>query len=185
MRNKILAVLVLSSLSSGAFAATFTVVNKHKDAKLETLSKVFAKATRDEGIFGGCGDLQSYKIAKKETESNLNSMKQLHIRNGGLQPSNGETAARTKPTNSFSATRALLSNDSDMDWLDEDQKKIYEQSLTDVSDALYKATGALKDKSKELYTSYHNDEDGSWTILSVYDTKNQEVLYMQVGGCGT
>lgn len=185
MKHTMLAMLVMSTLSSGAFAAKFTAIKKHKDAKLDTLSKVFSASTKDEKIFGDCGSIQSFKIEKKKTEANLNTMKQLNISRGGIWHSEGETTYSLKPKNTFSPTRSLLSSDSDNDWLDEDQRKVFEAAVEAVANAIYDATNGLKDKTKEFYTSSHSNEDGTWSILEIYDTKNQEVLLMQAGFCGT
>lgn len=184
MNGKILAVALLS-LSTSVFAAKFTPIKTMKDTKLEKLSEIFARATKNEEIFGDCGGLNAFKVTKKADEANLNSMKQMHIAYGGLFAGNDETTYRENPKNTTGITRTLLSHDSDMDYLDEEQKVIYDKANVDVSKAIYSATNALKDKTKEIYSAFHSDEDGTWAILSIYDTKNQEVLMMQVGGCGT
>lgn len=184
MHNKILAVVLLS-LSTGAFAAKFTVVPKLNDTKVETLSEVFAKATKDADIFGDCKDLASFKVEKKKTEANLNTMKQFHIAYAGIFADNGETTSLVKPKDTFKVARSLLSHDSDYDWMSDEQKVVFEASVTKVANALYEATGSLKDKTKELYETIHSDEDGTWSVLSLYDTESQEILMMKTGFCGT
>lgn len=184
MKHKMLAVLMLS-LSTGTFAAKFTTVKKMTDPKLEKLSKVFLKVTKNEKVFGDCSSHATLSIEKKKSELNLNTMKQLNISRGGNWTSDGETTWQSKPTNAFSTIRSMLSADSDNDWLDDDQKVIFEAGTQEIADALYEATKGLKDKTKEFYESNHSNEDGTWSILSIYDVKNQEVLLMQAGFCGT
>lgn len=184
MKNKILAVVLLS-LSTGAFAAKFTIIEKHKDTKIQALSSVFAKATKDKNIFGDCDDLASFKVEKKETESNINTMKQFHIINAGIFDDNGETTTLVKLKDASKISRTLLAHDSDYDWMDDNQKVIFEGAVTKIANSLKSATGALNDKTKELYETLHSDEDGTWSVLSIYDTKNQEILMMKVGFCGT
>lgn len=184
MHNKILAVLLLS-LSTGAFAAKFTTISKLQDTKVEALSSVFAKATDDEAIFGDCLDLASFKVEKKKTEANLNTMKQFHIAYAGIFADNGETTSLVKPKDTFKVARSLLTHGDDYDWMSDKQKEVLEASITKVANALYEATGSLKDKTKELYETFHSDEDGTWSVLSVYDTESQEILMMKTGFCGT
>ncbi|MEO5667267.1 MAG: hypothetical protein ABIR96_04335 [Bdellovibrionota bacterium] len=167
--------------AGSAEAATFKAVKTLKNASLQKVAVFAGSFEKQKDLFDDCTKVESYSIARKQSEENINTIKQLNISRNGLFYSDGETpvAVRSDTTIDTLITTLFsdLSQGENYASLAPTQKKL--------ADLVTQATGKLDASSLELYEANHANEDGSWNILDILDTENEEVLTIQVGGCGT
>ncbi len=175
------------ALSGSVYAAKFTSVKKMKDASLENLATVASKAVSNEDLFGDCSDLMRFKVTKKESEKNINTIKQLHYSKLGLYPGDDADPFLIQREKSSVIAKNLLSHGAEYnDWFDSDEdKSTFFTTVDNVARALDTALDSKTKAKLELYDGYHSYEDGTWSILSAYDTINQELLVIKIGFCGT
>jgi hypothetical protein len=68
----------------------------------------------------------------------------------------------------------------------ENQESEYEADFKTARANLTAALNAIKaNKTLEIYGNQHADEDGSWNMIYVFDTKTNQVLIVTIGFAGT
>lgn len=188
MKNKCLAVLVFSTLSTGAFAAKFSTIKTMTNAKLNAFAK--AVAATDTDLYGDCSSLFRLKVTKDAAEKNFNTIKQMHYKYQGMNSAEENDAPAIVTTkNTFEIMKHTLAHgepDNFEDSLDhKEEVDRFKKDVKDTANALYEATQKFTDTNIEMYEAIHSDEDGGWAVLSVYDIKNQEIITLRSGYCGT
>lgn len=174
---KTLLILALSCLvSAQVFAAKFSPIIKVSSASSQRLAEVGQKIVENEEMFGDSGAVEAFSFSRKDTESDRSTMKQLSYKN------------------------RATSDDTQVDFLGKSTKEIVNFALYAVENqdneeakdfiagrlALTEAINAVKaDKSLKIYGNQHADEDGSWNILFIFDTKTNQILMVKIGYSGT
>lgn len=170
------AALVLSQVApSPASAATFKRISKMTSVQASDLAKTVSRKIKNEGAFGDIKVVAAYSFTRKPTEQDLNTVKQLNFAKGYLNSDDAGATARDQDSEEIA--RLFLGEN-----LEPDYEDIYNDAVEDISIAI----DAVKAKrSLKIFGANHADEDGTWQILNVLDTRNKEILFLRVGGSGT
>lgn len=169
------ALIVFASLSApSAFAAKFELATKAKNASVRELVKTAKGIIKNERVFGDASRVNVYDYTRSDSQTDLNTVRQLNHMKAGL---NSDDDAGTLEKNSA----AKLA-----DWMFEnsvdDDGSLIDDAKREMADAL-KAIKA--DRSLQLYSTAHGDEDGTWTVLNILDTENSQVVLIMIGYSGT
>lgn len=173
--------LVLSLLfSASGFSAQFTKISTMKNSDLEQAAKMFETELNRpiKFVLGDCSGILRLKVSKKPEELELNSMKQLGTMKGGLYHSDGEKVSAFTGSN-FDLSKELITISGYRDYQDEDESKASEAFILNFSNSLKSSKDILN------FSANHSNEDGTWGLTLIYDTVNQEVLFLKAGFCGT
>jgi hypothetical protein len=183
MKSKILFSCILAlGFASSAHAAKFKSLRSLSNPALEEIANSAEKFFKDEETFGDCSSVQAYSFVRKATEKNLNTMKQLNIAKAGVWADDDEETALANPrAESKELIKILFENVN----YEEEQTVKLAPAMQELSELLDKASNSRRNKNLEIYESGHANEDGSWRVLDLLDTKNNEVLLIRVGFCGT
>lgn len=166
--------LTLSLSATSAFAAKFTPV-KMKSAAARELQQTVNTLIKGEGIFGDAGFAKSYSFTRKATEVDLQTMKQLNFAKAGLN-SDDKGAILFQSKSAKQLAEYLL------EALRFEESSPHDDAVETLSDAL---SAVKAERNLVIYGTNHADEDGSWQILDILDTKNDEVLIIRIGYHGT
>ena len=180
MKSKILFSCILAlGFASSAQAAKFSTLKKLKNPALAKLS-AFAKTFVDnEDTYGDCTSVGTYSITRKTTETNVNTLEQLNVAKAGLwHDEDPKTALVKEDATEQEIVVALF----DTLLRDSENEASVKPTMTQTEKLLEKVR---KDARLEVYETNHANEDGSWAILNVLDTQNEEVLLIRIGFCGT
>ena len=174
---KFLSAMIMASLfSTQLFAAQFSPIRKMSSPAAQKLAKAGLSITKNEEVFGDVGGVVALTFTRKATETNMATMKQLSFKNGATTDDSQEDfkTASVKEIVDF-AFYAV-----------ENQEGDYQAAFTTARSDLTKAVNAIKaDKTLEIYGNQHADEDGSWNMLFVFDSKTNQVLMVKIGYSGT
>ena len=174
---KFLYVIALTSLfSTQVFAAKFARVSKLSSLSVQKLAEAGLKIVKNEEVFGDNGSVDTMSFVRKSTETNMASMKQLSFQNGANTDDSQEDFqnATVKKIIDF-AFYAV-----------ENQEGEYEEVFRAARKNLTDALNVIKaDKTLKIYGNQHADEDGSWNMIFVFDTENNQILMVKIGYSGT
>jgi hypothetical protein len=174
---KILSAIILSSIFSvQVFAAQFTTISKLSSPAAQKLAQVGLSIVKNEDMFGDNGSVSTLAFTRKATESNMATVKQLSYKNGATSDDSQEDFKNVSTDKIIDFALFALAIQ------DEDQENAFKVARSHLTTAI----NAIKaDKSLEIYGNQHADEDGSWNILFVIDTKTNQVLIVKIGYSGT
>jgi hypothetical protein len=183
MKSKILFTFILAlGFATSAQAAKFKSLRTLSNPALEEIAESAQKYFKDEELFGDCSSVQAYSFVRKPTEKNLNTMKQLNIAKAGVWADDDEETALANPrTEAKELIKILFENVN----YEEEQTVKLAPAMKELSELLDTATQSRRNKDIEIYESGHANEDGSWRVIDLLDTKTNEVLLIRVGFCGT
>jgi hypothetical protein len=178
MFTHLVSFLVVAGFSTSALAAKFTPVKPMKNAAMEKLAQVVESMNKDEESFGDAGSVVRVTFTRKPTEQDLNTVKQLNFQQGDLF--HGEVGAVSLDGKSADEMIAHIL------YAVENVEAEREAAFAKAKKQLKPALRAIKrNKSLKIYGAGHADEDGSRQILNVFDTKNNEILFVMIGYHGT
>lgn len=167
--------VLTSAFAQPASAAQFKKITNMDNDAAQSLVAVAKRMARDENKFGSNSYTTAYLVSNNENQSTLNTAKQLNHMNGNLNSDDDSGAGY----NNFSATQIA---DSMLEYLNDFDKN----ENRDIYDELVGAIEDVKaDSNLKIFGTMHGDEDGTWTILDIIDTKNNQALYVQLGYSGT
>lgn len=188
----VLCALVLSFSGQEAFAAQFTAITKLKNARLEKFSKTLSTTLADEILFGDASMVTAFSFKRNANEQNLATLKQLNVAKHGVWANDGETTSLETRTSAKAIIDEMLTDGGSRSfseitgWFESDeQRKAYYDGRYAMIMGLVAATDNFSDSSIIVYASGHSNEDGTWWILNLLDTKNQQILSFQIGSHGT
>lgn len=164
--------------SGSAEAAKFKPLTSSKleSSALKNLAAVAKRIINDESAFGDAGRVAAYSITRGDGEANLNTMKQLNRRLGGLN--SDDSSGVSMQGESARELAAYL--------LEAFSQSEEEDKMDKAKDELEAAIAAVKrERGLEIFGTNHADEDGSWQILSILDSNNEEALFIRIGYFGT
>lgn len=179
-------VLLCAFVSSSAFAAKFKKIDQMTNTKLRAVETAAFGIFQDDQIYGDASGVSTMRYEKATSEKLLNSMKQFNIKYYSMVPSNGETTSTATYANAGQMINYMMDDDHGgtiEDYLDDEQKVTYKADMKELGGAL-KAMLASGAKLK-IFNAQHSDEDGTWWVLNIVDTENQEILTLQRGANGT
>lgn len=178
MKNKISAILISLLFVSPVFAAKFKSESKSSSVRAEKLVELVQGLIKNESVFGTASSVQVYSFTRKDTEQNLNTIKQLNHAYGGIF-SGDEAGEELQSKSAEELTTLLFDNIANQD-------ASSEKSYTEGRAAVVKALSVVKtNPNLKIYGTSHADEDGSWAIINILDEKNSEVILIQIGFSGT
>ncbi len=166
--------LTLSLSATSSFAAKFSPV-KMKSVAARELQQTVRTLIKDKGIFGDAGYANSYFFTRKPTEVDLQTMKQLNFAKAGLN-SDDKGALLFQSKSAEELAEYLL------DALTFEESSPHDTAVETLADAL---RAVKAERNLVIYGTNHADEDGSWQVLDILDTKNNEVLIIRIGYHGT
>jgi len=162
-------------VATQAHAAKFESIHKFKNAALEELAQAAMPVAKDQKNFGDAGKLSSFSVERDKSEEDRGTAGQLNHRMRSKDDDDGHTT----DMNSQSAkelAETLVPTDSGSE--NETTKKVRAE--------LEEAFGAVKKvKSLKIFGASHSNEDGTWQVIDVLDTRNNEILFIESGSVGT
>jgi len=174
---KFLSAMILASLfSAQVLAAHFSPVPQMSSQNAQKLSKAAIGIINNKNVFGDSGAIKVFTFTRKSTETNLTTTKQLSFIHGATSDDNQEDFKNADVKKIVDFALFAIENQENEN---ANEFKIARSNLT----AALKAIKA--DKSLEVFGNQHADEDGSWNILFVFDTKTNQVLMVKIGYSGT
>lgn len=181
MLTKIVGLLLILSTSS-VFAARFSPITEMSNSKLESVSQKYELEMENGGYMalGDCSSLTRLKITKNASELNINTMKQLSIRTGNVNHLDGEVISRDQSAPA-KIVKDLVEMHGYRDFQDAEEESESRAFMTSFTKVLESASSS----KVEFYSTVHSYEDGTWGLLHIYDTQNQEVIVIKAGICGT
>lgn len=131
-------------------------------------------------LMGDCSDYRTYNFERKASETDTNTMKQLGYAKAGLLPGDEESLIEVIGENrSQYAITDLFSILDEID-REDNEEEVYQEQREFLLNEL-----VLEDPTLKIYSAIHGYEDGSWGILGVLDSVNQQILLVRLGFCGT
>lgn len=164
-------------ISNVTWAAKFENVAELTSKRLEALAQLAKRIQKNEDVFGDCSRLGRYSFTRKAEEKDVNTLEQLNVAKGGVFH---DDDPKPTPVGSRSASQivAELFDNVNPD-ADED---VVVAARKDLTAAVKKV---LQSTYLTVWEASHANEDGSWKILDVLDPRNEEVLFIRLGYCGT
>jgi hypothetical protein len=169
-------IIFVSLFSTQLFAAQFSKISEISSPAAKILARTGLNIVKNQEVFGDVGRVVALNFTRKVTETDMATVKQLSYKNGAT------------------------SDDYQEDFQNVSVKKIVEFALyavenqeadyaADFKAARINLTNALNiikaDKTLKIYGNQHADEDGSWNILYILDTKTNQILVVVIGFSGT
>ena len=178
MKAFFLSVFATLALGLPAHAAKFESSSKMTSPAAQKLARLVNSLRADKATWGDSTGARAYSFERNDQEEDINTAKQLNKAKAGLNSE--ETGAWSLQGKSAKAmAEHLLAN---YEVHDED----FEKARRSVAAQLMLALEAIKeDRRLKVFGAGHSDEDGTWQILNVLDTKNDEVLLITFGFSGT
>lgn len=167
------------TLSHSAFAAKFAKTPSMSNPAAQNLQKLAAKFAKNKDLYGDVGYVSAFDISGNESQEAIKTAKQLNHMKGNLN-SDDDSGAEY---NNLSATKIAQGVFEYLNGFDSDEnEKAHQENLANLAEAL----DAVKaDRELMIFGTIHSDEDGTWTILDIVDTKNNQILFIQFGYSGT
>lgn len=147
-----------------------------KSAAAQHLAKVAEAVVRNEKTFGDASKVEVYAFTRKSSERDLNSIKQLNFRRAGLN--SDDIGAKEMQTLSAEQLAEHLLNANSQP----DDQNAFDKAKSELEAAI---NLVKSDPQLQIYGTNHSDEDGSWQVLDIIDTSNQEILLIKIGYNGT
>lgn len=164
-------------ISTSAWAAKFQTISEMERASIEAVATVGNTIVKNESAFGDCTRMVRVSYTRKPEEKDINTVKQLNISKAGLWKDEDVTALDATGDDAGDIAQELLVNSNE-----EEFKPLVSATRARLKLALERA---MKDRKVRVYTGGHSNEDGTWNVIDVLDTKNEEILLLRVGFCGT
>lgn len=182
MKRIALLILIASfgiTLSHSAFAAKFAKTPNMSNQAAQSLQKLAAKLAKNKNLYGDMGYVSAFNISDNESQEAIKTAKQLNHMKGNLNSDDDSGAGY----NNISATKIAEGVFEYLNGFDSDEsEKAHQENLVNLVEAL----DAVKaDRDLMIFGTMHSDEDGTWTILDIVDTKNNQILFIQLGFSGT
>lgn len=174
---KLLGFIATIAISVPAFAAKFASITNVNSAPVQKLAVVAEVIAQNEDVFGDAGDVSAFVFSRKATETDAKTVKQMSYAKGGATSADDQRDFQNVSVSEIVefALYAVEIHDQD-----------YEAEFTSARANLTKALTAIQaDPTLKIYGSGHADEDGSWQILYIIDTKTSQVLMVTIGFHGT
>ncbi len=169
-------VITALMFSNATWAAKFERISRMKSSRIERLAAVALLLQRNERAFGDCSSTARYSFTRNASEADRNTIKQLNIAKAGVFTDEGDpTLIGNRPADQVVAT--LLENANSEEY--EAAVNAGRATLTPAVRAVIRRNGV------SVYQANHANEDGSWQIIDVFDPRNNEVLIVRFGFCGT
>ncbi len=168
--------MLVTFFSAQVFAAQFSPVSKLDSSSAQKLAQAGLSIVSNQDVFGDNGAVVAFSFTRKATEADMSTVKQLSYKFGANSDDSQEDFQNASVKNiiDFAFTAIEIQEGEN-----ENAFKIARANLT-------VALNAIKaDRTLRIYGNQHADEDGSWNILFVFDSKNNQVVMVKIGYSGT
>ncbi|MBY0517070.1 MAG: hypothetical protein K2P81_09190 [Bacteriovoracaceae bacterium] len=171
-------VLVFSILiSTQTFAAKFTGIKKMKSSAAQSFALMVESVVKDEATFGKASSIDMLSFSRKSSETDEKTIKQLsYVRGGANSDDNHDVFDNASIEVMVEYVLEAVSN------IESDYETQFASARKTLAAGLKKVKA---DKNLKILGSGHADEDGSWQILYILDSKNSEILMVTIGYFGT
>ena len=176
---KQLGLLIISLTISGqVFAASFTTISDASSASLKALIKSGKEIVKNKKSLGQATTLGIYSYVKKnESDSDVNMLKQMSYKKGGANSDdNYEELSKSSVAQIVDFSYKAINPQ------DDGSEKVFKTTKDSLTEALKEVK---KNHDLKIFGNGHADEDGSWQIIFVLDTKTKEIVMLKIGFIGT
>jgi hypothetical protein len=172
-------VIAASIIGAPAYAAKFQPSTVFKNTSVKKFAALGTKLSNDKTTFGDATVTFGASYTRKTSEKDINTVKQFVISNrvgdagdyDGIDAS-GDTAEEIADY--------LFNNSGSLDFDESAEAKVKAATREIIA-----AIKVIKnDPTLQIYTAAHGDDDGSWSAVVVNDTKNKQILVVQLGFFG-
>jgi len=168
--------MILAALSApDAFAAKYMTVAKASNPSVQKLVANLAQTLRDKKRFGDVSFVRTFSFDRSQSQTDLNVVKQLNHMYAGLN-SDDSAGKSFENKSAGQLTDSLFENSTDNDASVIDGAKYEFRELV---------LAVKNDRALQIYGTNHSDEDGTWQILNILDTENDQVVLIRMGFSGT
>ncbi|WP_374076786.1 hypothetical protein [Bdellovibrio bacteriovorus] len=174
---KLLGFIATIAISVPTLAAKFAPIANVNSVPAQKLAAVVQVINQNEQAFGDAGNVSAYVFSRKATETDAKTVKQMSFAKGGANTDDDQRDFQNTSVSKIVEFALYAVEIQDQD---------YEAEFKSARENLTKALTAIKaDPTLKIYGSGHADEDGSWQILYIIDTKTSQVLMVTIGFHGT
>ena len=192
MKNLLSFMLFSLVLSSNVSAASFKKIHTLKNPALNALAQEIFRILMDEELkdvvsaAGNVNEVSTYSFVRSTTEMDINTVKQFNIKYHNQLP-NDEMGTTAEEITSGYGKDVIDSLFFEIQWdnYNDNQLKCLKKAYHDLLVALLNRTNKLKNPDFKYFKADHAYEDGSWGIVNILDTKNNEILSFVLGVSGT
>lgn len=157
--------------------AKFTPIKTMRAKSAQAFVDAVKPIVKNVDVFGDASYVGTFSFTRKETEEDINSVKQLNFAKGEIDSDDRVEAVSADQSAEALAEHLLYAINNSIE-----ETNVF----VTARKSLIKALNDVKaDSTLQIFKSNHAFEDGSWQILTILDVKNAEVLLVKIGYYGT